>query len=107
MKSLFELLSQQPYWEYDEKKLVLKSAEDKIVSLHIDKHGKQALFKLHDDEYEIRREGFWQRQVIIFKREKPILILRPQFWGSMALIEFFKGNRYELKLKNEPVQIVQ
>jgi hypothetical protein len=99
MQSLFEFLSHQPYWIFNDDQLILRSGEHKLVSVKLGKKGKSAKFKIEKKDYTIGRDGYWLRQMHISEGNEELLTARHFSWKPVMKIKFTDGNRYELGIK--------
>lgn len=102
MTQLKTLLSQNLTWTFSKKTIVLKSNDDVLLELREEKSAR-ASFEFDGKNYTIRNEGFWNPKTIIEKEGQQVLILKRNFFGSNANIEFENGNLYSFKISNSPL----
>lgn len=90
MKNLKHQLHQKLSWIFSDNMVTLKAGEEILLEMKEDKSGR-ASFVLEDEKYIIRNEGFWNPNTVIVKEGKVLLIMKRNFLGSKAKIEFENG----------------
>lgn len=102
MKNLKSLLSQTLTWEFEKKKIFLKSNDEIVLELKQEKATRSS-FKIDDKNYVLRQQGFWNPKTILEKEGEPLLTLKHSLWTSKGKIEFANGNQYICKIRNSPL----
>lgn len=102
MKNLKHQLHQKLSWIFSDNMVTLKAGEEILLEMKEDKSGR-ASFVLEEEKYIIRNEGFWNPNTVIVKEGKVLLVLKRNFLGSKAKIEFENGKVYTCKYKNAPL----